>query len=975
MVNEPNNNGDNPNVDPTQDTGGGTFIVTNLLDSGPGSLRNGINVANANPGAGTIVFDPSLSGGTIDLETGDLLITDDLTINGLGKEELTVRQSMPDDRIFTIDNSDASLINVTIDGLTIKGGSVDQTSGNPNGGGILSKENLTLTNSAVSKNRAQFGSGGGIYATGGKLTLDNVDISNNEVQFGNGGGVAIEDTENTNVLAALNKVDISGNVVSAGHGGGIYVFQANLMEGLTNSRIYNNKASGSGGGLSLNQATVNVLENTDIYDNKSGQNGGGIFLEQANLPDGNNLVISNNEASGHGGGIFAVQATVSALTNSKISDNSSGDHGGGLFIQQATVADLNSNTIADNSAGDEGGGIYLQQGDLSQAANNTLSGNTAGSFGGGIRAFQATVDGFTNNTISNNEATIGGGLAIRDIDTKVELFSNTISGNITDSTNGGGIFIDGGTVELTSNIIAANTSHDGTSGGASDDADIAGFSTLTSENVKSFGFNLIGNGDDVESGTFVSSDIVGDSINPVDPVLGPLADNGGPTQTRALLDGSPAIDAGDPEFKEPPDFDQRGPGSSSPRSSGFPRVSGDAIDIGAFEVTPAFNTIVGTSGDDELNGTPETDDINGLGGDDKIAGKAASDFLSGGGDRDKFIVRADEGTDVISDFGGVGTGTTPSQEVIHEVDTIRFIGHGLTAENMLLTQTGNNLEIAFEPSGDTKVILLDFDLENLDNLTTETGASVTIGNILFDGQIDIEDSFDVVNADDDRTTIFNRNTVTFLNDLENKTSGFNNSDDVINGQGGKDEIDGLSGDDILRGGGAEDKLMGGAGDDVLNGGKEDDDLTGGPGADQFAFITLKPFATSDLGVDNISDFGVGRSGGGDDDDDDDDDNGNGRVREDKIVLSKTTFTALESVVGGTLNPNEFAVVEEESETTDAAEASSAFIVYNRASGSLFYNPNGSDPGFSDNFFGGGEFASLQSNPAPLLDASDILIVA
>jgi len=69
----------------------------------------------------------------------------------------------------------------------------------------------------------------------------------------------------------------------------------------------------------------------------------------------------------------------------------------------------------------------------------------------------------------------------------------------------------------------------------------------------------------------------GDQIN-TDPLLGPLQDNGGPTLTHALLPGSPAIDAGDPNFTPPPYYDQRGPG--------FSRVFGGRIDIGSFEVQP-----------------------------------------------------------------------------------------------------------------------------------------------------------------------------------------------------------------------------------------------------------------------------------------------------------------------------------------------------------------------------------------------------
>ena len=95
--------------------------------------------------------------------------------------------------------------------------------------------------------------------------------------------------------------------------------------------------------------------------------------------------------------------------------------------------------------------------------------------------------------------------------------------------------------------------------------------------IVSDGFNTI-----MSDGYNVSSDDgagylngPGDQIN-IDPMLGPLQDNGGPTFTHELLPGSPAIDAGDPNFVPPPDYDQRGPG--------YDRVRNGRIDIGSFEV-------------------------------------------------------------------------------------------------------------------------------------------------------------------------------------------------------------------------------------------------------------------------------------------------------------------------------------------------------------------------------------------------------
>ncbi|MFN6465131.1 MAG: beta strand repeat-containing protein [Nostoc sp. DedVER02] len=272
--------------------------------------------------------------------------------------------------------------------------------------------------------------------------------------------------------------------------------------------------------------------------------------------------------------------------------------------------------------------------------------------------------------------------------------------------------------------------------------------------------------------------------------------------------------------------------------------------------------IIGTNGDDSLFGSYEADTINGLAGNDTIIGGAkyistgndiliggsgndiiigdANDTLTGGSGNDKFVYEfdylygsLDDKKNIITDFGGVGKGTNPTPEVIAEVDTLELKGYGATAENLLLTQNGNNLEISFVDDPITRfynsspsLILQNFALSNLDNLSKSTGATVNLGNIVFEGQTSATDSFDVFNADSTQSTIFNKNTVTFLNDLNNNVSGFDNSNDVINAQGGNDIINGLSGNDLLRGGAGNDTLVGGIGNDTLVGGVGDDTLTG-----------------------------------------------------------------------------------------------------------------------------------------------------
>ncbi|MBX9257495.1 FG-GAP repeat protein [Desmonostoc muscorum CCALA 125] len=325
--------------------------------------------------------------------------------------------------------------------------------------------------------------------------------------------------------------------------------------------------------------------------------------------------------------------------------------------------------------------------------------------------------------------------------------------------------------------------------------------------------------------------------------------------------------------------------------------------------------------------------ITGTNGNDTISGSGGNDNISGGNGNDTFIFRLGDGNDTITDFAGIRTGSNPSATVINQLDTLQFIGSGLTARNLQLTQNGSNLELTFLNAASTKVTLENFQLENLDNVPAR-GSRPAIGNILFDGQTSVTDSFDVFDANSTQTNLFNKNTVTFLNDLNNNVAGFYNSNDVINGQGGNDTINGNNADDLLRGG---------EGDDILIGGQGNDTLVGGVGADFFAYNSNREFTTTVFGIDTITDFNSSEG--------------------DKIALDKTTFSAITSAVGtGFSNTNDFQI-------TNLAGTSTATIVYDSVSGQLFYNQNGSAAGFGS----GGLFATLTG--APTLIASDFLLQA
>ncbi|MBN3925715.1 tandem-95 repeat protein, partial [Nostoc sp. NMS4] len=341
-----------------------------------------------------------------------------------------------------------------------------------------------------------------------------------------------------------------------------------------------------------------------------------------------------------------------------------------------------------------------------------------------------------------------------------------------------------------------------------------------------------------------------------------------------------------------------------------------------------------------ITGNNGNDNISAGDGNDNISGNGGNDTISGSNGNDTFVFRVGDGYDTITDFAGTGIGSNPSATAISQLDTLQFIGSDLTAQNLQLTQNGNNLELTFLDAASTKVTLQNFQLENLDNLPANA-SQPAIGNILFDGQTSVTDSFDIFNANSIQTNLFNKNTVTFLNDLNNNVAGFDNSNDVINGQGGNDIINGNSGNDLLRGGEGDDILIGSEGNDTLVGGKGNDILIGGVGADFFLYNSNADFTTTVVGVDTITDFNSSQG--------------------DKIILDKSTFSALASAAGtGFNNTNDFQI-------TNLAGTSTAKIVYDPVSGQLFYNQNGSVAGFGS----GGLFATLTG--APTLTASDFVL--
>jgi fibronectin-binding autotransporter adhesin len=235
-----------------------------------------------------------------------------------------------------------------------------------------------------------------------------------------------------------------------------------------------------------------------------------------------------------------VTATIAGLT---IANGYTTSDGGG--VSNGGDLTLSDDTVTGNSAY-YGGGIY--DGGTATLEDDTFSDNSAYDGGGVLSAGVVTL---INSTLSGNSASFGGGIGDH---ATVALTNVTIAGN--SAVDGGGGIADGGTVTLNNSLLASN------SGGDIEFGTVSGYNNLV---------------DDAGSAGGLSNGFNGNIVG-VNPLLAALGNYGGPTQTLALLPGSPAIDAGDTALAvdgegNPLTTDQRG----------LPRVVGAAVDIGAFE--------------------------------------------------------------------------------------------------------------------------------------------------------------------------------------------------------------------------------------------------------------------------------------------------------------------------------------------------------------------------------------------------------
>ncbi|MDM7920713.1 MAG: choice-of-anchor Q domain-containing protein [Pyrinomonadaceae bacterium] len=552
-----------------------TFTVTNTNDSGAGSFRQAVIDANASAGSDTIVFDASFnSPQTIVLATVVVFnpanSADTLTINGPGAG------------ILTIDgNNVTSILHIeTADQVSVSGIKFTRSA---TGAAIVNEGSLTVMDSVFTLNDGVFLGGGITHATGATLlSVTNSTFISNSAGYGGAIGINGLDVTITNCTFTGNIADSSS---ATGQGGGAIHQNSSGTVTITDSTFTNNAeigGSGGGGAIRNRGGTMNISDS--IFTANTGLDGGGAISGGGTLNVtrasffGNSASGPNAQQSGQGsGGAISAGGTVT-VADSVFNGNSAVNSGGAIYtignftMTNSTVSNNTSNTNNDNAG--TGGGFYIRSEGRVTVTGSTISGNranrdagigTSAGYGGGFYVQGAL--NLDNSTVSSNFADLGYG-GIADVNPggtadQVHISNSTIVNNRTNGAGGGfGIdsVSDSGQQSVRNTIIANNV--------AASEPDIRTRSALNS-----LGYNLIKN---IAGATIVN--VTTGNIYGQDPMLGPLALNGGPTRTYSLLEGSPAIDAGDPANVAA--TDQRG--IARPQNGDG---TGDSIaDIGAYEL-------------------------------------------------------------------------------------------------------------------------------------------------------------------------------------------------------------------------------------------------------------------------------------------------------------------------------------------------------------------------------------------------------
>ncbi|HEX3124497.1 MAG TPA: choice-of-anchor Q domain-containing protein, partial [Rhodanobacteraceae bacterium] len=391
------------------------------------------------------------------------------------------------------------------------------------------------------------------WAQNVSLTLENSVLDSNAALFGAG----IHSASPYATVSVITGTTISKN--TATRGGGLY-FSGGSSLHIADSVLDSNTGTTQFGGGRLYRLPFVLIERTRITNNKSQTlSGGGLSI------DGHNVTYA-----------------LAQIAGSTITGNTAGNDGGGLALFRVDAI-LTSDTISGNSA-NNGGGIFVFDPQIPPTTQltlqqSTISGNTGSTLGGGIYVERALGVNVTRSLISSNNAYDpaggGGGIAISYVKNTTQVNDSTIYANYAYNNGGGvGIFNASGVTAFNGVTIANNFTFNYASNGILGAGNTSLYNCVVANNFSHAGnqdldggfaedYSLVRN-----AGTAV---VIGfHNKNGVDPMLGPLAVNGGPTQTMLPSPSSPLLDAGGFSLGG---LDQRG----------LPRNANGRRDMGAVE--------------------------------------------------------------------------------------------------------------------------------------------------------------------------------------------------------------------------------------------------------------------------------------------------------------------------------------------------------------------------------------------------------
>ena len=596
-----------------------TLTVTSTANSGVGSLREAIGFANsvAFPGADVINITAT---GQITL-AAQILISEGVTVNGPGLSNLQITRG-GDFQMFLVDMATADQ-DVTINAISFDGGGAISTQRGFDFENIIPARNVSFTNGDFAVfDTTVVGGAVNVQEITGDLVVSNTDFhDNSSTQTPSLTAQHVAGTSTVTNSAFYGNAGESGGGVDIGFSGAVTV---------SNSTFTDNLTSNAGGGAAFYfNTSVTVINSTFTNSDASSNVGGALYISEVGglASIESSSFVNCDSFSNNGGAVYVSDTAALDITGSTFTNNSTVFNGGAASLVRTGNTFLSDNTFSQNDSDNGGGAIFFSDlDDDLEITNSTFDANTSGEDGSAVliadvdQFVDVTFTTFSGNTTSGVNGGAFGATTVS-ANGQLLLFNDTFSNNLAATTvNDGGTSLGFGTIQADGTVAVANSTffepnpltnpvivitNAVEAGGTQDGQLFLVSSTVVGNGAIAVDTN---NGLILTSNSIIDGDGTSGAFDPffvnagnnvalewsvlttafnvvftnagagnqfsTNPQLGALQNNGGATETMALLAGSPAINAGDPSYGFGFTEDQRG----------LNRTVGGRVDIGAFEV-------------------------------------------------------------------------------------------------------------------------------------------------------------------------------------------------------------------------------------------------------------------------------------------------------------------------------------------------------------------------------------------------------